>query len=74
MSEDDLTQDGPVLVIGNEFANVWVRKVKTNNGERLEIHCPDKQTTIRVDALQLEALSAQGPEEMAKLLDNEADS
>jgi hypothetical protein len=70
MSDDDVTQEGPVLAIGNEFTTVWVRKIKTRNGERLEIHTPDKQTTIRVDPMQLEALSAQSTESISQLLEN----
>ncbi|MET7841114.1 hypothetical protein ACWEQP_28235 [Streptomyces sp. NPDC004044] len=67
MSSDDVTQEGPVLAIGNEFTTVWVRKIKTWNGERLEIHTPDQQTTIRIDPMQLEALSSLSPEGISQL-------
>lgn len=71
MSDDDeVTQEGAVLVIGNEFTTVWVRKIKTKNGERLEIHAPGQQTTIRVDPMQLEALSAQSLDSISRLLEN----
>lgn len=70
MTQEGVTQEGPVLVIANEFTAVWVRKIKTLNGERLEIHSPEGQTTIRVDPLQLEALSALSSESISKLLEN----
>ncbi|MET7780196.1 dihydrodiol dehydrogenase [Streptomyces mirabilis] len=67
MSSDDVTQEGPVLAIGNEFTTVWVRKIRTRNGERLEIHTPDQQATIRIDPMQLEALSSLSPEGISRL-------
>ncbi|MET8511841.1 hypothetical protein [Streptomyces sp. NPDC005077] len=67
MNSDDVTQEGPVLAIGNEFTTAWVRKIKTRNGERLEIYIPDQQATIRIDPMQLEALSSLSPEGISQL-------
>jgi hypothetical protein len=47
------------FAIVNEFALARVRKIRTRNGERLEIHSPRFGHTIRLDALTLEALSWQ---------------
>ena len=65
---EDVTQDGPVLAIGNEFGLAWVRKIRTRNGERLEIRSPNLEYVIRLDALQLEALSWQQPEAISELM------
>ena len=61
--------DEPSISIVNEFGAVWVRKVYTRNGERLEINAPNLGYSIRLDALQLEALSWQSPETLSKLLE-----
>lgn len=50
------------LIIANEFAEVQVRRVHTRNGVRLEIRSPRMDTTIRLDALELESLTWQDPE------------
>jgi hypothetical protein len=47
--------------IVNEFGGVYVRKIHTSQGERLEIVAPRIGTSIRLDALQLEAISWQEP-------------
>ena len=59
-----MTKEHPVLgelpgdiVIANEFAAVRVRKVTTRNGERLEIASLGKKTSVRLDAIALEALT-----------------
>jgi len=49
------------LRIGNEFAQVEVRKVYTRNGERLEIRSPRLGRAIQLDALVLESLTWQDP-------------
>lgn len=46
-----------ILVISNEFATVTVRKVRTRNGERLEIRSPAQERFVRLDALALESLT-----------------
>jgi hypothetical protein len=67
-----LLEDGAEVVeelsIVNEFAVAWVRKVRTRNGERLEIHSPRFGYTLRLDAVALEALSWQTPEATSKML------
>ncbi|MCW2950990.1 MAG: dihydrodiol dehydrogenase [Conexibacter sp.] len=57
----DVETGGEFLVIANEFTSVRVRKVRTRNGERLEIQSPKAGHTILLDALELEALSWQEP-------------
>jgi hypothetical protein len=43
--------------ITNEFTSVIVRKVRTRNGERLEIESVRLPHSIRLDALVLESLT-----------------
>jgi len=45
------------MMIVNEFAAVRVRKVRTRNGERLELHSLKQDRTVRIDALSLESLT-----------------
>ena len=45
------------LVVQNEFTSVQVRKIRTRNGERLEISSLRVPHTIRLDALVLESLT-----------------
>lgn len=59
-----MTKEHPVLgeqpgdiIIANEFSAVRVRKVSTRNGERLEIASLGKKTSVRLDAIALEALT-----------------
>ena len=47
--------------IGNEFTGVQIRKVRTRNGERLELHVPTRKYRILLDAMQLEIIAAQDP-------------
>jgi len=49
------------IVISNEFATVVVRKVRTRNGERLEIRSAGADRSIRLDAIALEALTWSDP-------------
>ena len=65
--------DGAPIVIGNEFVDVEVRRVHTRNGVRLEIHSPRRGTTVRLDAMVLDALSWQPPEVFSDLLRSESD-
>lgn len=61
--------DDEPLLIANEFAEVHVRRVLTRNGVRLEIFSPRTATTIRLDPLELEVLTRQGPEFYSGLLE-----
>jgi len=69
-NEPELIQDGPGLTIANEFAEVIVRKVLTRNGVRLEIRSLKGGHCVRLDALELEALSWQPTETFSKLLES----
>jgi hypothetical protein len=62
--------EGEPIIIANEFAEVEVRKVHTRNGVRLEIRSPRAGYVVRLDALELEALSWQSPETFSRLLEN----
>ena len=66
----DVVQEGPELVIANEFAEVVVRKVLTRNGVRLEISSPKGGYGLRLDALELEALSWQPAETFSRFLED----
>jgi len=59
------------LIIANEFVDVEVRRVHTRNGVRLEIHSPRRGTTIRLDAMVLDALTWQEPEVFSEMLRSE---
>ena len=56
------------MTVVNEFAVAHVRKVKTRNGERLEVRSPRFGYAIRLDALTLEALTWQTPEVASQFL------
>ena len=56
------------IELANEFATVLVRRVRTRNGVRLEIESPRQGSLIRLDPLELEALSGQDPELFTQLL------
>ncbi|MGC8470897.1 MAG: hypothetical protein ACP5PM_01175 [Acidimicrobiales bacterium] len=47
------------LVVANEFAEVLVQRVLTHNGVRLEVSSPRLHRAVRLDPLQLEALTWQ---------------
>lgn len=63
-------EDDRPLVIANEFAEVLVRRVRTRNGVRLEISSPRMDTSIRLDALELESLTWQDPEVFSGFLED----
>ncbi|MEV4950869.1 hypothetical protein MRBLAR21_000519 [Paenarthrobacter nitroguajacolicus] len=62
-----MIRTGEPIGIGNEFSGVVVRKVWTRNGERLEIRVPRKDYYILLDAMQLEIIAAQKPQEFTRL-------
>lgn len=64
---DDVPAE-PALTIANEFTTIRVRKVRTRNGERLEVSSAKLGFSIRLDPLELEALTWQGPELFSGLL------
>lgn len=57
------------LQISNEFTSVRVRKVKTRNGEVLEIESLQVDRSVRLDALLLESLTWRSEEDLAKGLE-----
>lgn len=63
-------EDPGGIVIANEFAAVEVRKVATRNGERLEIRSLGKQTSVRLDAIALEALTWSDALEVGQALEH----
>lgn len=54
--------------ISTDSAGVRLRRVRLRNGYRLEIHSPAADTRVLLDALLLESLSWQSPEELARSL------
>jgi hypothetical protein len=54
--------------ITNEFADISVRKVVSDEGERLEISAPRRGLSIQLDAAQLESLTWQTPETFSGFL------
>lgn len=47
--------------IGNEFTGVHFRKVRTKNGERLQLFVPRRGHSVVLDPMQLEIVAAQEP-------------
>ena len=60
--------DDEPLELANEYATVQVRKVRTRNGERLEIVSPQLGRAIRLCPLELEALTWQTHETFSEFL------
>ncbi|WP_230206503.1 hypothetical protein [Microbacterium gorillae] len=60
---------GEYIDIANEFAHVLVRKIYTRNGERLEIIAPHLEKQIRLDPLELEALTWQTTATFSRMLE-----
>ena len=61
-SDDSVLRRDEAIEIANEFAYVHVRKVHTRNGERLEIESPRRNSLIRLDPLELEAIACKDDE------------
>ena len=61
---------GDYTEIENYSARALVRKARTHNGARLEIHSPQAGSRVLLDALLLESLSWQSPKELAEGLDS----
>ena len=55
--------------LANEFTTVEVRKVATRNGERLEICSRKLGFVVRLDPLELEALTWQEPLTFSRMLE-----
>jgi hypothetical protein len=69
-SIETVSVEGEVLTLGNEFAEVLVRKVRTRNGLRLEICSPKLGFAVRLCPLQLEALTWQSSDVFSGFLSN----
>lgn len=53
--------------IGNEFTGVHFRKVRTKNGERLQLFVPRRGHSVVLDPMQLEIVAAQDPDFFSRL-------
>ncbi len=62
--EDEYTE------VSNESAIALVRKIRTRNGVRLEIHSPEKDRRVYLDPLVLESLAWQTPQTFADTLED----
>lgn len=58
------------IELANEFATVYLRKVNTRNGARLEIYSPKLGYRIEIDPIEVESLTWQTPETFSRLLEN----
>jgi hypothetical protein len=67
---EEVSSEGEPLTLGNEFAEVTVRKVRTRNGQRLEICSPKLGYAVRLCPLQLEALTWQSSDVFSGFLSN----
>ena len=56
--------------ISNDAAIVRVRKVRTGNGVRLEIHAPEKDRRVYLDPLNIESLAWQTPQTFSDTLED----
>ncbi|MBN9747995.1 hypothetical protein DMP23_44105 [Amycolatopsis sp. A1MSW2902] len=59
---------GEPIGIANEFTGVRVQKVRTRNGERLEVTTPKHGHRVLLDAMQLEIISTLTPEAFTELI------
>ena len=60
--------EDPPIRISNEFADIWIRKVYTRNGERLEINAHRRGYRILLDAVELESLTWQTADTFSEFL------
>lgn len=62
--EDEYTE------ISNESAIALVRKVRTRNGVRMEVHSPEQDRRVYLDPLNIESLAWQTPETFSDTLED----
>jgi hypothetical protein len=67
--EHEIEADSDWTEVGNEFATVLVRRVRTHNGTRLEICSPKRELSVFLDATLLDALTWQTADSMSLLLE-----
>ncbi|MEA2333324.1 MAG: hypothetical protein QOH58_3462 [Thermoleophilaceae bacterium] len=72
-TDDSELRREETIEIANEFGYVHVRKVHTRNGERLEIESPRRGALIRLDPLELEALTWQSDAVFTRMLEDPVD-
>jgi hypothetical protein len=63
-------QDGPEIVIANEFSEIRVVKVRTRNGARLLIESPKSGQWIALCPLELESLTWQSTQTFTAMVGN----
>ncbi|MGF6595526.1 hypothetical protein P3T23_000233 [Paraburkholderia sp. GAS448] len=56
------------FAIANEFTGVWVSKVRTAQGDRLELFVPSLGKRIQLDPMQLEAIVTLKAERFSEFL------
>ncbi len=61
--------DNEYTEISNASAIARLRKVRTGNGVRLEIHSPETDKRVYLDPLNIESLSWQTPETFSNILE-----
>lgn len=64
----EVDADGPVITIRNEFVEIHIQKVHTRNGERLRVSSYRRGSEVQLDAIQLESLTWQTPDDFSRLL------
>lgn len=67
-TSNEVAPDGPIITIVNEFAEIRIQKVYTRNGERLRMESYRRGSEILLDAIQLESLTWQTPDDFSRLL------
>jgi hypothetical protein len=73
-NDDGIVREGEAIGIGNEFTGVEVRKVWTQQGERLGLFVPRNGDRILLDPMQLEVIAAQDPERFTELFERKLGS
>ncbi len=66
----DATPESDWVTVANEFTTARVRKVRTRNGERLEVHSTKLGTSILLDPLELESLPWQTADTFSRMLED----
>jgi hypothetical protein len=61
-------QDGAEIVIGNEFAEIRITKVRTRNGSRLLIESPKSGQWVALCPLELESLTWQSTDTFSAMV------
>jgi hypothetical protein len=68
--EHEVQPDSDWLEVGNEFASVLIRRVRTRNGARLQIRSPKRELSVFLDATILDGLTWQSADSMSLLLES----